>query len=241
MIVTTVQPANDLAELQEIVGPPKDRTVAAGLIWICALQFFVAQVVVQAAWTTPFSLAINFISDLGNTECANYPANGGAYVCSPWHALMNLSFFAQGVIIIAGSLLVVSLMRRGFARIVIFTLLILTGIGMLCVGAFPENVNNVWHVYSAALQFVTGNLALVVIGFTDIVPGIRPRYRVASAMLGAIGLVATPLFATGNHFGLGVGGMERVAAYTFPIWLIGAGILLVTKISRGIAHTRPER
>ena len=226
--------------VKNIVGS-KNRTVAAGLIWICALQFFVAQVVVQDAWTTPFSLTTNFISDLGNTECANYPVDGGVYVCSPWHALMNLSFFAQGVIIIAGSFLILSIMRRGVAKLIVFTLLILTGIGMLGVGAFPENVNNKWHVYSAALQFVTGNLALMVVGFTDIVPGVRRVYLVAAAMLGAVGLVATPLFATGNHFGLGVGGMERIAAYTFPIWLVGAGILLVTTVSHGVAHTRLER
>jgi len=107
-------------------------------------------------------------------------------------------------------------------------LLILTGIGMLGVGIFPENVNNDWHVYSAALQFITGNLALVIIGLTRIIPGVGKVYLTGSVILGVIGLAATALFPAGFHFGLGVGGMERVAAYTFPLWLIWTGFLLVT-------------
>ncbi len=49
----------------EGAGSYKVRFTAGGLIWICAVQFFVAQVVVQAAWTTLFSLANNYISDHG--------------------------------------------------------------------------------------------------------------------------------------------------------------------------------
>ncbi|MEJ7848755.1 MAG: DUF998 domain-containing protein [Pyrinomonadaceae bacterium] len=218
-------------------GTSKIRIKAAGLIWICAVQFFVAQAVVQAAWTTPFSLATNYISDLGNTACADYPTAGEvAYVCSPLYALMNLSFFLQGVIIIAGTLLIGPLQRRGRAKSFVLILLVLTGIGMLGVGNFPENVNNDGHVYSAALQFITGNLALVVIGLTRIVPRAGKVYLAGSVMLGLTGLAATGLFPTGNDLGLGVGGMERVAAYTFPVWLIWTGLLLVTKTGKEVTE-----
>lgn len=217
-------------------GLSKARITAGGLIWMCGVQFFVAQVVVQAAWTTPFSLATNYISDLGNTACANYLTAGGiAFVCSPLFALMNMSFFLQGVIIIAGTMLIWPLLRRGGSKIIVLALLILTGIGMLGVGIFPENVNNDWHVYSAGLQFVTGNLALVIIGITNIIPGVGKTFLGGSIVLGVIGLAATGLFVTGNHFGLGVGGMERVAAYTFPVWLIGAGLLVVLKVRNASA------
>jgi hypothetical membrane protein len=148
---------------------------------------------------------------------------------------MNLSFFLQGVIILAGTLLIGPLLRGGPVKNIVLTLLILTGIGMLGVGLFPENVNNDWHVYSAALQFITGNLALVIIGLTRIIPRVGNVYLAGSVMLGLIGLAATGLFSTGHHFGLGVGGMERVAAYTFPVWLMWTGLLLVTKISKEAA------
>lgn len=69
-----------------------NRMMSAGAIWVCAAQFFLAQVIAQSRRTTPFSLATNYISDLGNTTCGLYPAVDGKYVCSPWHTLMNVSF-----------------------------------------------------------------------------------------------------------------------------------------------------
>ena len=42
------------------------------LAWVLAAQFFVAQAVVQSAWTTPFSLRENYISDLGKLK-SHYP------------------------------------------------------------------------------------------------------------------------------------------------------------------------
>jgi len=211
-------------------GLPLFRILIGGLVWMCAIQFFVAQVVVQAAWTTPFSLATNYISDLGNTACANYPTGGQTYVCSPLHEWMNLSFFAQGVIIIIGTLLILPLIRRGAVTGIGVALLLLTGLGMFGVGLFTENDNNDWHVYSAALQFITGNLALVIVGISRVTTGVSKVYRVGSILLGVIGLAATVLFPNGYHLGLGVGGMERVAAYTFPIWLITSGLLIAIKI-----------
>ena len=40
------------------------RESTGAFAWILTVQFFVAQGVVQSAWTTPFSLAHNMISDL---------------------------------------------------------------------------------------------------------------------------------------------------------------------------------
>jgi hypothetical membrane protein len=208
------------------------RTTAGAWIWIFAFQFFVAQAVVQSAWTSPFSLAANFISDLGNTVCANYPADGGKYVCSPLHGWMNLSFSAQGIIVIAGTLLLLPLGRPGIGKIVVVVLLLLTGIGMFGVGVFTENENNEGHVYAAALQFITSNLALGIVGTTRILRSSTRVYRFTSIVLGLSGLAATALFAGGTHLGLGVGGMERVAAYTFPTWLIGSGVCLLMHSTR---------
>ena len=54
----------------------------------------------------------------------------------------------------------------------------------------------------------------------------RP-HALFSMCLGIAGLAATALFVEGYGLGLGVGGMERVAAYTVPVWLITSGELLV--------------
>src|SRR5919199_3844402 len=141
-----------------------NRVTAAGTIWVCAAQFFLAQVIAQARWTTPFSLATNYISDLGNTTCGLYPAVTGQYVCSPWHTLMNVSFVLQGVIILAGAVLARPAVEGPRRAVLVFPLLVVTALGLVGVGLFPEDVHNGAHVLSAGTQFITGNAAMIVFG-----------------------------------------------------------------------------
>jgi len=206
-----------------------NRMIAAGIIWICAAQFFVAQVIAQSRWTTPFSLSTNYISDLGNTTCGLYPAVVGSYVCSPWHTLMNISFVLQGIIILVGALLA----RPAFAglrwRAIVLPLLVVTALGMVGVGWFPEDVDNRAHVISAGTQFITGNAAMVLFGVAANRVKRWRAFAVFSITFGIIGLLATALFAQGYGLGLGVGGLERVAAYTLPVWLITSGALIVSR------------
>jgi len=206
------------------------RMTTAGIIWVCAAQFFVAQVIAQSRWTTPFSLATNFISDLGNTTCGLYPSGTGAYVCSPWHTLMNVSFVLQGIIILVGAVLARPAFRGRRWAAVVFVLLVVTGLGIAGVGLFPEDVNNGAHVISAGTQFITGNTAMIVFGVAAAKRLKRWRaFAVVSVALGITGLLATALFVQGYGLGMGVGGMERVAAYTLPVWLITSGVLMVRK------------
>lgn len=203
------------------------RRKAAGIVWLCAVQFFIVQAVVESQWTTAFSLATNNISDLGNTACGTYPAVGGSYICSPWYVMMNMSFALQGMIIIAGSALALPLLEPSRTRSLIFWLLIVTGVTLIGVGAFPENVNNLAHVISAGIQFVTGNLGILILGLAMIRKGGSRLFGAVSASLGAAGLAATVLFGMRIDLALGLGTIERIAAYTLPIWLITAGTAIV--------------
>ena len=203
------------------------RSIRLGaLVWILAIQFFIAQIIVQSAWTTPFSLTSNFISDLGNTTCAPYPIGSANYVCSPWHALMNASFIALGVIILAGALLTWRAFPPTRTRTLGLALLALAGPGPILVGLFPENVNITPHTIGAAAQFVGGNLGIVVLGIA-LATSHRTPLAIFSIILGIAGLLATVLFVSGNYLGLGIGGMERIAAYTVPLWLIVAGVSIL--------------
>ncbi len=214
-------------------GPTRAIRLAS-IIWILAVQFFIAQVVVQLAWTTPFSLKENFISDLGNTTCAPYPLDSDSYVCSPWHALMNASFILLGLMILSGGALGRSAFPRGLFRAAGLTLLWLAGAGIILVGVFPENENIELHRLGAAGHFVLGNLAMAILGIAlsrankhDL--GLmqtreRPALAIYSIVSGVVGLVATALFINDHYLGLGIGGMERVAAYPLPLWLIVAGL-----------------
>src|ERR1041384_1361943 len=98
-------------------GIGMERAVWLGAcVWILAIQFFIAQIIVQSAWTTPFSLTQNFISDLGNTTCGPYPKDSNMYVCSPWHAWMNASFILLGLTILVGGALVRKAFPPGRSR-----------------------------------------------------------------------------------------------------------------------------
>jgi hypothetical membrane protein len=193
--------------------------------WVCSVQFFVAQAVVAWAWTTPFSLRDDYISDLGNTACGPFlVGRKELFVCSPWHAAMNASFLALGAGIALGAALVRAGFRPGWQREAGLALVGLAGLGLLLVGWYPEDINLAAHKAGAGVQFIGGNLGVVVLGWAA---GRRWLAR-ASFALGAAGLAATLLFVLEIYLGLGVGGMERVAAYALPVWTILAGASVTT-------------
>jgi hypothetical protein len=57
----------------------------------------------------------------------------------------------------------------------------------------------------------------------------RPARRIAvfSLAAGLLGLTGLVCLATRYYFGLGVGGMERVTAYPFTLWIAGMGVWLL--------------
>ena len=215
---------------------PQTRFLGA-IAWISTFQFFVAQVVVQLAWRTPFSLRRNYISDLGNTVCAPFPPGSDMLVCSPWHAGMNASFALTGVLLVLGAALLRHakhgmLWKSGLA------LVALAGVGFVLVATFPENVRAAPHRFGAALHFVGGNLGLILLGAVLLGSRARSRWATLTIATGALGLLATALFVTGHDLGAGHGGMERLAAYPVPLWTTVAGVGLAREAR---AHVRGLR
>jgi len=202
------------------------RAIRLGaLAWASSVQFFVMQAVVQAAWTTPYSLANNYISDLGNTTCG--PSEVGTtvvYVCSPWHTAMNASFVLFGVGILVGCVLVHGRLPASRLWIAGLVLVALAGPGAMLVGVFPEDLELPFHKLGAGMQFIIGNAGLVVTGAAMWRARRWRALGVFGIVAGAVGLVATALLVEQVYLGIGIGGMERMAAYTLPIWLIAAGI-----------------
>lgn len=206
---------------------PPPRAVRLGTFaWISSIQFFVAQLVVRSSWTTPFSLAHNYISDLGNTACGPFPAGSGMYVCSPWHAAMNASFAFTGLTVVSGAVLVRNAFPSARLRSWGLALVALAGVGFVLVGVFPENVNFPPHRLGATLHFVCGNLGQVVLGATMLGAPPWRRWAGYSIASGTVGLLATALFVSRHYLGMGIGGMERLAAYPLPLWTIVMGIVV---------------
>jgi len=197
------------------------------LAWLLAAQFFVAQVAVASAWTTPFSLKTRFISDLGNTACGPYPNPSSVIVCSPWHAGMNASFVIVGITMAAGAILARSAFKTGWRRGLAVALFVAAGVGVSTVGVYPENENITVHSIGAGINFIAGNTALVLFGLAVSSTSSRPRFVWFSIMAGILGLIATALFVARHDVGLGPGGIERLAAYTTTTWQIVAGLVVL--------------
>jgi hypothetical membrane protein len=201
------------------------RAVRTGAIaWVLAVQFFITQVVVAPAWPRPFSLANDYISDLGNTVCQSYPVGVDRLVCSPWHLAMNTSFMVLGVTMMVGAFFTRRAFPDGWVATLAAVLFSLAGIGVFVVGVYPENTDNARHVLGAGLNFTAGNIAMIVFGLALAQrPAAYPSLRRFSLFSGALGLAATLLFTSGHYLGIGLGGMERVAAYPMTVWQIVAG------------------
>ncbi|HYW52266.1 MAG TPA: DUF998 domain-containing protein [Gemmatimonadaceae bacterium] len=206
-------------------------TIRIGAIaWLLAVQFFVAQVVVATAWPRPFSLRFDYISDLGNTVCGPYPAGSTHLVCSPWHLAMNVSFMVLGVTMILGAWLTRDAFPPGWVRTLARVLFAVAGVGVFVVGVYPENTDNERHVLGAGFNFVAGNIAMIVYGLALAQrPSTHRALMIISILAGVLGMLGTLLFITGHFLGIGLGGMERVAAYPMTVWQMVAGASLLAR------------
>ena len=193
------------------------------VLYISSIQYFVIQLIAAIPFTPRFSIADNTISDLGNTVCGPY---GNRLVCSPLHILMNVSLVVVGLTIIFGSIFAYKSLPRSRATLVGFALFASGGLGTILVGLFPENTVAALHVLGAALPFAVGNAGLVMLGLC--LP-LSKTVRLYTLLSGLIALIATLLLITGNYAGLGLGGMERIAAYPQTIWMILLGFYCLNR------------
>jgi hypothetical membrane protein len=177
-----------------------DRRRAGGLAWLCAVQFFGAEAFAAAA-VPGYSYRFGFISDLG------------AAMGSPRQGWMNASFVLQGGLIVAGVA-----GGRDFplaARVA----LVVCALGAALVGLAPEDVAPGWHYLGAAANLVGCNIGALLSGLG---PGAGRAAR-AGIAAGAVGLAACVALGAHAYGGLGVGTVERLAAYPFVLWLAANG------------------
>ena len=202
-----------------------NRRLAGAIAWILSLQFFLVQGVVQSAWTTPFSLAHNMISDLARETCGELVrAPGIEIACSPWHVLMNASIILNGILIPLGVLLTRSWWPKSRAMTVALAMIALTGPGHFMVGIFPSDTGPQGHLIGAGSILALGNPGMVVAG----IAAWRERRgsAIASLVLGLTGIAGTLLFLYLIDLGIGLGGMERVAFYPLTLWCGFQGIAI---------------
>lgn len=221
------------ATASERYGPLVHRSVHHGAIVliVAAIQFIVAMAITQVGYGSSYSLTQSYISDLGAVHCGVQGGGGpfggmGRYICSPWHEVFNVSCVILGLLVILGAILIRSSFPARRSRTIGLGLLAIAGIGAAGVGLFPEDVQIDFHITSALLAFVGGNLALAVLGVAMFRDTRWDGFRGYTLLSGLVGLVAVVLFATKTYLGLGVGGMERLIVAPILLWAIVAGIHL---------------
>ena len=208
---------------------PAAGHLAAPIAWTLCFQYFVAELIARSGWTLPYSARFNYISDLGAVLCVT---GGSDPVCSPLHAVMNGSFVLQGVLIVTGVVLGRGWLPAGRAVAIARVLLVLSGVLLALVGVFPEDVNPPVHRLVAAVHFVCADLGMLLLG---------RALGAVTVICGAVGIVGLALLGARLTFGLGIGTIERIAAYPFPFWLCftGASLLVARfRLSASPAYRR---
>jgi hypothetical membrane protein len=186
-----------------------NRLRAGACAWLLTLQFFVVETIV-AVRIPGYSRATDTISALGG-------------LASPAHRLMNASFVLQGVLILAGALLLGPALRGRAARVAP-ALLSAAAVGVVLVGIFPLDGYTGVHAAGAVLHLVGAGVGLLALAY-----GLRPHSETlgtAVVLLGLVGTAMTVFFLVGVTEILGRGGTERAAAYVLPIALALSGAAL---------------
>lgn len=214
--------------------------LGGGLLALGSAQFFVMHLVVQSAWTQPpYSWWSNYVSDLGAVACAPVLSNP---VCSPLHLGMNMSFVAQGLLLLAGTVLTANAWANPSHPRRWQTLVGLAALSWIVIGLVPEDVDLTVHSIGALPIFVLGNLALLVAG-TSASTRNRPAIRRAALVLGVVGLLGFALtlvaIATAGG-GLGVGTAERVTVFPLQVWGFVCGLGISTTANRPNLGSCPD-
>jgi len=193
----------------------KPRIVGA-VLWMCCLQYFAGEAIAILGFRGPYSQSANFISDLGAVDCATS-------ACSPLHALMNASLLLQGCLIAGGAILTRASFPKGWSWTAATGLIGASGLGVFVVGLAPEDIAPGWHYLAAAENFLFCNAGAALLGAALLR---KPAHRSMGAfglLTGLVGLTGAACIGLHADFGLGPGGIERVTAYPFPIWISCTG------------------
>jgi hypothetical membrane protein len=165
------------------------------LFFTAAVQFLLSIIIAEALYPG-YSIANNYISDLG---------------VGPSALLFNTSLLVLGALIIIGTYYL-----HRILHVKIFTaFLAIAAVGCICVGVFTEH-SEPMHSIASSIVFFFGGLS-VIVSFR----WIQQPFSYVSLILGVISLGALFLFGIHQYLGLGVGGMERMIVYPILAWMMG--------------------
>jgi len=184
-----------------------DRLKLSWIILIVAVTQFILLLAIAEFLYPGYSVSNNTISSLGSMVC---PKNSQCFFEEPSATIFNTSVTFLGVLILIGSLLLISVKRF----LLISITLIITGIGAIGVGlTLAFHSPPFLHSLVSFITFLFSSISSI-LSFR-VLPS---PLAYLSLILGIISLASIFLFASGNYLGLGIGGMERMIVYPTLIW-----------------------
>jgi hypothetical membrane protein len=202
-----------------------------GVLFLAASAQFILGLVVAEASYSGYSVANNYISDLG---------------VGPSSVVFNSSAFLFGLLLVIGAYF---LPRTVDFKGLTF-LLILMAIGAMGVGIFTSAFSTLIHGVVSLMAFGFGGLSAIASFKVSKLPLSGISVILGLMTLGALALFAVGLVTTGSlttskppasefFLGIGPGGMERMIVYPALIWLTlfsGRLIALSEKQEKPKAH-----
>jgi len=167
--------------------------VAGALIFVAVTQF-VLGVIVSEALYSGYSISDNYVSDLGVGSSS---------------MIFNSSVFLLGLLLIIGAYF----LHRAFSFRLLTVTFVLTAIGSMGVGIFTKDAYTI-HSIAALLFFLFGGLSAIFAVICSHVHGfklMKMPFSAIAVILGLTTLVDFVLFVGKIHFGLGLGGIQRMA------------------------------
>lgn len=169
------------------------------MIFIGVTQFLLFMIISEALYPG-YSISRNYISDLG--------VGSTAYI-------FNTSIIFLGIFLILGGAFLNSKLLSIF--------LILSGIGAMGVGIFPETSPFHLHVIMSLIVFLFASLSSYPAYFY------KGNKNIIWPIMGTFGLIALILYVFGYYGTIDYGGMERLIVYPNLIWALSFSGMLMKK------------
>jgi len=205
----------------------------AGALWLLAGLCYLASETAAAMAFPGYSYARNYISDLGVPYVGSID---GRSLNSPLAEVMNIGgFVLDGAFFALAAIMARRTVGTAARADNIFLILALMhSLGTILVGAVHSGPREVaagiqqLHVIGAGMAILGGNAALIAAAAAARRFGAPRYYRLASVMLGSLGLIAIAVLEIGGT-ALPAGLLERASVYPITLWEIATGIAILAR------------
>ncbi|GAB2451605.1 putative membrane protein [Conyzicola lurida] len=217
-----------------MTAPNRTRVIVGALAFLIGgLQYVTLEAIAAAAWRDPvYSYTYNYISDLGAPGAEVVYL--GRDIHSPLAAVMNTAFVLEGLLVALGAILLMVLLH-GVARWAFVAFALLHAVGIVLVGFFPETVGGglgVFHTGGAYLAIVFSNLLALTVGLSARRMALPAWFRVTSLALPVLGFASEAALFSGLGDGRLDGLWERGGVYSFTVFQILFGLVVLAGATR---------